>query len=556
MPDQLQMPRIVRLLYNHNPFYVISAACIIYTLKLAFRPGEVSYIDPWSLMGAIAGYTVLMAITGFLVVKLGHVWEDARMIFLVILLLFFATSTTFDELLNLKPADGKLLIYSGLALAVLVTESLLLGLKIQLPVLFRIPYYLWLGLLYLFPIWVSPEVTGLNLLDTSWRLLAFPVFAGAIALCLLPAVWRGANYCANNGTPWSWPLYPWTMFFFLMIATPLRTYALTISFLPSNRMETAFQPYFLAPFAFAVCLVLLEMGVVERRPRLVDSVLNLSPALLLLSQATTSASGPSSMFLNSLVVYCGSPLWMTAWGLVALHVIALARRIPRVERRLLLSLVPFIWIGPQSLNWQTLSAPQPWPLAVIGLFELAQALRQRRSLPALAGAMCLSGALSVWLWDSDWFVYRRIVPYHAALVSVLLIGGVFRDFSARVLRIIGAILLPVTAAASLVIADGLVFSNLAWGSYLASLTLLCVGCWAWTRDRAYLYAFLSMVIAGSGESIYLSILWAKRTVGFKILIPLGLGIVSFLFAIVISAVKAGVGQARLKRWGLLREQLE
>src|SRR5215218_7008771 len=109
MPYRAYLPRIVRLLYSHNPFYVISAACIIYTLKLAFRPGEVDYIDPWALMASMGGYTLLMAVTGFLVVKLGRVWEDARTIFLVLLLLFFATSVTFDELLNLDPTEGKLL---------------------------------------------------------------------------------------------------------------------------------------------------------------------------------------------------------------------------------------------------------------------------------------------------------------------------------------------------------------------------------------------------------------------------------------------------------------
>ncbi|MDB5385901.1 MAG: hypothetical protein JWM11_1547, partial [Planctomycetaceae bacterium] len=121
-----RLPSLVRFLYNHNPFYLISAACIVYTLKLAFRPGEVAYIDPWALMASIGGYTILMAVTGFLIVKLGHVWEDARSIFLVLLLLFLATSVTFDELFNLDPSTVKTLMALGFCLAVLVTEGLLL----------------------------------------------------------------------------------------------------------------------------------------------------------------------------------------------------------------------------------------------------------------------------------------------------------------------------------------------------------------------------------------------------------------------------------------------
>ncbi len=556
MPYRIYLPKIVRLLYNHNPFYVISAACIIYTLKLAFRPGEVAYIDPWALMAAIGGYTLLMAVTGFLVVKLGRVWEDARMIFLVLLLLFLATSVTFDELLNLNPAEGKPLIYCGFGLAVFVTEALLLGLRIRLPALFRVPYYLWLGLMYYFPIWVSPEVTGLQALDTSWRLLAFPVLAGGMVLTLLPAVWRGSAYCARNGTPWSWPLYPWTMFGFIALASLVRTYALTISFLPSDAMETAFQPYFLVPFLYAVLLLLMEMGWVEKRPKLAALAMNVSPLLLILAVPNTRVAGPSAVFLESLVSHCGSPLWMTAVGLVVFQGIGVARGIAGSRWRLLASFVPLIWIGPQTVNLQTLSVPSAWPLVVIGLFELVQAVRRQKSLPALVGSLCLACALSVWLWDSSWFLYRRIVPYHVALAAVLLIGGLFSDWFARTLRIMGALLLPTTVAASLIVADGLVFSHLTWGLYVASLVAVTVACWVWTRDRAFLYAFLMMIIAGSCESIFLSALWLRRAVGARVLLPLVLGVVSFLLATVISALKAGVGQSWLMRWVERDEQIE
>ncbi len=553
MPYRNYLPKIVRLLYNHNPFYVISAACIIYTLKLAFRPGEVAYIDPWALMASIGGYTVLMAVTGFLVVKLGRVWEDARMIFLVLLLLFLATSVTFDELLNLNPAEGKLLIYSGFGLAVLVTEGLLHGLGIRLRALFRVPYYLWLGLMYFFPIWVSPEVTGLQALDTSWRLLAFPVVAGVMALTLLPAVWRGSDYCSRNGTPWSWPLFPWTMFGFIALATLVRTYALTISFLPSDAMETAFQPYFLVPFLFAVLLLLREMGLVEKRPKLVAFAVKTSPLLLLLALPNTRVAGPSELFLESLVTQCGSPLWMTAWGLVAFQAIGVVRGVAGARRQLLVSFIPLIWIGPQTVGLQTVSAASAWPLVVIGLLELFQAVRKRRSLPALVGSLCLACALSVWLWDSPWFLYRRIVPYHVALGALLLIGGLFKDRLARTLRIVGSLLLPTTAVASLIVADGLVFSHLAWGLYVSSLFAVTIGCWLWTRDKAFLYAMLLLIIAGSCESIFLSALWLRRAVGARVLLPLVLGVASFLLATVISALKAGVGQTWLKRWGMLKE---
>lgn len=348
-------------------------------------------------------------------------------------------------------------------------------------------------------------------------------------------------------------MYPWTMFEFIAVATLVRTYALTISFLPSTAMETAFQPYFLIPFLFAVLLLIMEMGIVEHRPGLARWVLNVSPGLLLLAVPYTTADGPASLFLGTLTERCGSPLWMTTWGLVVLQGIGLLRGVAGSKWRLLASILPLIWIGPESENLQSLSAPNAWPLIVLGLVELIRAIRYQASKPAVIAAMCLSGALSVCLWDSPWFLYRRIVPYHLALVSVLIIGGIFRDRFARTLRIVGAILLPATAATSLIVADGLVFSHVVWASYLVSLTAAALLCWLWTHDKSFLYALLTMIIAGCGESIFLSIPWLRRTMGTRVLLPLALGIGSFVLATVISALKAGVGRNWLKRWDLPHE---
>ena len=84
-----QVPCLVRVLYTHNPFYLISACLFAYGLKLMFRVGDssvlfnqgsVAYMQPWNLMASLAAVTILMAVTAVLIVRLGKVWEDARLL--------------------------------------------------------------------------------------------------------------------------------------------------------------------------------------------------------------------------------------------------------------------------------------------------------------------------------------------------------------------------------------------------------------------------------------------------------------------------------------------
>jgi len=79
--------RIASLLYTQNPFYLLSVAFVLNGTRLWYREGTGPF-DPWPLMGVIFGYIVLAATTGFVVVRFGKVWDDARSILLILLTLF------------------------------------------------------------------------------------------------------------------------------------------------------------------------------------------------------------------------------------------------------------------------------------------------------------------------------------------------------------------------------------------------------------------------------------------------------------------------------------
>ena len=48
-------------LYNHNPFYVISAVLMLFAVRSAYGTIEIGSINCWVMMGVLAGYTLLLA---------------------------------------------------------------------------------------------------------------------------------------------------------------------------------------------------------------------------------------------------------------------------------------------------------------------------------------------------------------------------------------------------------------------------------------------------------------------------------------------------------------
>ena len=96
-----------------NPFYVLSALLVCLGLWVSFG-SQVDASQTWSLLLGMAGYTLLLAVTACLLVRFVGVWDDVRTVMLLVVLLFLATSVTFDEVVARDPARGCLL--SGWAL--------------------------------------------------------------------------------------------------------------------------------------------------------------------------------------------------------------------------------------------------------------------------------------------------------------------------------------------------------------------------------------------------------------------------------------------------------
>jgi hypothetical protein len=132
------------LLYTHIVLFARTLLVLVGIQQLGREP---DLATSGLLVALVACYTLLLAAVAVLVIRIGQVWDDARTILLVIVLLLFMLSTSLDFhlLFTLEaPWPGTWLLTAGLVFSVLLSEGLLSVLQIRLPLRYRGPYYLML----------------------------------------------------------------------------------------------------------------------------------------------------------------------------------------------------------------------------------------------------------------------------------------------------------------------------------------------------------------------------------------------------------------------------
>lgn len=438
------MRRVARLLYNHNPFYVVSAGLVLYGLYASFL-GDAQAFQTRAMIGGLMGFTLLLAFMAWLIVRLGNVWDDARTILLLVVLLFVAVSVACDfSLADFDPRgvrsfrSGLENFLGGYLFAVLVTEGLLLSLRIRLPFWFRAPYHLFLALFFLYPLAIAPLLVDAWNRWLPWALFGFSPAAGLALLMLLPAARRGPDYIRGNGTPWAWPWFPWTLFVVLGVAVGLRHYSLCVSLHPVPGLASTFRPYFLVPFLLAANVVLLEGAIAARRTGLQAACLCLPIGLLALAGYDGGMNFWHREFLSDFThVTGGTPLFYTLVAVAALHAVAVVRRVSLAPDALTLSVLALAMVGPAAQGTSGYARPEPLMLLAAGIVQLYAAHRGR-STPRLFAAACLALAAVTTRRYGTWFTdYYGAVPWHLLLAVVLVIGTVPNDRFARWLQSLG-----------------------------------------------------------------------------------------------------------------------
>ena len=424
-------PPLLRWVSTSNPLYVISAGLFLFGLRMSFS-AHARDTDSWALMGGLAGYTLLLVLAALVLVRFARVWNDVRTVLLLVVLMFLATSVTFDELLVLNPARGRGYFVGGLVFAVALTEGILRGIRLRFPLRFRLPYHFALALFFLYPLVLVPAVSDPHSEALMWGLWGFAPVAGLVFLTLIPAIRRSREYVRGNGSPWPWPFYPWSVFVFLAVAVCGRAFLLCWSFhlLPNASDQLIFGPYFLVPFGFVIAILLLELGLVENSRGTRWVALAAPLGLVVLSGIGHRNDAIYTEFLGHFAARLGgSPLFVTLLTASGFYLYAWVRGVALAPDGLSVALAALAFVKPGALAFEDLTAPQPALLvAAVGL------------------------AVGISLWRRDW--WRRAI---GAVVAIGWAGTIaWRGY--RALRadipgldflVLGVVLLPVAVFVSL-----------------------------------------------------------------------------------------------------------
>lgn len=550
--------KFLKFCYTQNPFYLMSAGLVLYGLTLVFNVSEQSS-DAWTLIAVLAGYTVLMACSAVFIVRFGQVWDDARSMLLLVLLLLLSLSVSFDEIIMGSPITGGLLMLTGLVFSLVLCWGLFSLLSIRLPDLYRLPFYGFLGLFFVYP-FLIPVVEWAagpsNTSAVSWVIYLFPGVAGILFLSLIPAIRRGSSYVRDNGTPWSWPWFPWTIFGVLALAVGLRSYMLGMSFFPFKMAGCPFMPFFLTPLVMALGLLVLEAGVCSDSTKLRVTGL-VVPVVGMLLSVVGEPAGEMPVDLQTYMSVAGPPFLLAAVMACAYYAYAWIREVPGAEAGLYVVLVALSVTSGTTLNPLTMEAPRLTPLLGIAVIGFWQGIRYRSSWRILTAVTAFIMGITVALHGTGFNTGGGAVPIHLELAVVLSVGALFEDRVARFLQNAAAWFLPCFLCIALTAGYQMDFGAAVLAPYLLGHMALAAAYGWYVNDQRYLYTFL---VNTSISGIWLSfvvcraIYRAHSTEGTMVLI---LGAVFFLAAFIISCIKGNLIRRCLRyarSWDLLSEK--
>ena len=533
-----------------NPFYLLSAACVIHATGVPLK-SSAEALAPETLLAIIGGYAAILAAIALVIVRFWKVWDDARSIFMILLLLFLEMALCADSLVQAEPARAARLLAVGFAIAVTISEFLLRSLRLRLPAMYRVPYYLQLALLFLYPFVLLPTLQAQDDVATTWRIFAFPLLVGISILALWPAMRRGPDAVRDNGSPWGWGWYPWTLFVFLGFCLCLRSYTLCLSFDAATalsadaayRLESIFGAYFLAPVLFAAAVLLLEAGL-QSSNRAVQAVALWFPMLIVvLSFPGAGRNAADTEFITRLLGTFGSPAW---WSLIAactFYALGALRGVPGARRCAVYSIAALAFVDrTATVDWATLSAIQPWPLFAAACLAGIASLRSRRS-----SDWCETLALAVVAvvrlgWADAAAIPSEILIGHAVLLSMLIIGVLLDDGAARLLRNFGVAALMLGAIPTCVHIVNVSAAGWVLPSYVGSVTFI-IAAVVWLRPSGWLkMAFCIQVVAVYAGLLVEGCQWLQRTVRAQGVPTLLIAVVLLHLGLLLSALKAGAVQ--------------
>jgi len=541
----LSLRSLTGFLFTHNPFYLISALLVLIGLHESLS-GDASQTGGWLLMGVLAGYTLLLVAAGYVIIRVGQVWEDARMILLVIVLLFLALSVSFDKIVLTNPQVGARFLLVGLAFCVFASEAVFQSLGIRLAARYRVPYYGLLGLLFLYPLALAQLSIAGQVTAMSLGVYLFPMAAAIVFALLVPAARTRGQDQPPNGTPWPWPWFPWTLFAFLLLAVGLRSYSLSMAFEGAGGMSASFSPYFLTPLVLVTALLLFEMAMANASPRTLSMALLLPIVCLPMSLPGTSLNFVANHFLTMLARGAGSPLQIALVGLGAFYAFVWLRGVRAGEIGLVACITLASIVDRHTIDIFSFTNVRSLPFALIAMVELPLGLWRRSSWRVVASTAACLVALRASDLATDLTQQADFILGHAGAIVVLVLSTMYDDRWARLFRHATLPLLPAAALITATAYDVLFpeTSRVDHAVFLAALGAVTILYWRRTpgvpQTLAIVATAASLVILSS-RGMYLELESSPLEKGLPWLAG---GLAALAVAMLTSLIKGGVFMPR------------
>jgi len=282
-------------------------------------------------------------------------------------------------------------------------------------------------MLFLYPAWLGHLSLEHRDQEMSSYVLAFPTIAAVLFVLLLPANRKRGQDVLNNGTPWGWPLYPWSLFVLVGVGIVLRAYAISMSFDPTKSAASGFQLYFLIPLALSWLLLWTE-GADQSKPgrQFIAVVAPLS--LLPFALPGPGSSLTQMRYLDLLRSSIGSPIQVTASLLVCYFVYLWYRGIRAAETGLLVCLGVLAFVDPFTVDLKTLAPMNGAPLvAAVVLLALGSVWHKSAIRMGLASVIVIAGLCFAWR-DTDFLALHGYLPIHLTFFAIMCLGLLFHDW--------------------------------------------------------------------------------------------------------------------------------
>jgi hypothetical protein len=495
--DQTSLHR----LFNHNPFYVISAALVLFGLHKSFT-GSTDPNDGWMMLRIYCGYMAILAVATVVIIKFGRVWEDARMVLLIIVLLFVALSNSFDGVVMKDPWLGTAFLIMGFGFAVFLTEIVLWALGLRLMHFYRTAFYCQVLLMFGFPALLGHLAHSngpgalINIEAVSCGVLLFPVAVAASIVILLPAAQLLPRQHCAGVAPWRWPIYPWSLFAITIVGLSLRSYSLSLSFETAIGLRSGFQLYFLIPILLAIPFVLLEIAIVNGYEQLRRFAL-FAPFATLLLGLPGEGTFIQQRFLLILRESVGNPIQMTLYCLIAFYGIASYRRIRFAENGLAGSIFLSLFVNTNTVNLLTISRPASSTLLIIAALLLVIGIIRRASLPVVASFVVV---VVVTLLENIPYLLGQefyVLFVHGLLAMLLGLGLTFDDRPAKLIRHWAAWSLPTVATTTAFVLPLTLTASSAVGHFVLQLNLILFAALYWLRAKRVRELTAATITTGS-----------------------------------------------------------